>query len=450
MPALVAMRFNPDMKAKYKAMRTAGKPPKRHNCHHAKTHPTRKHTHQAKQKMETKISLIKTDTLVKGSETLCASLICESVSAYVEFTPQKIFREVFICDTSTPQKEQCGVVVAVEYHSAIGTAAWTDLRRSLIDDAVSGIRGTPRMKPVGSKAYWYDHFRLGNKTIDRYIGEDTPYLRAQLDRHLEIANARKQSDRERARLMRVLRAEGYLFADVGSGQIVSAMANAGVFRLGGTIVGTQAFRCYEGELGIRIGFDQSAATDDIDIASFERLSLALADTVEPPLVDVFTELQFDPLPALESGKTWRWRQTNRQTLIEFLTPSFEENEGVRDLPALGVNAQSLHFLNYLISDPIRVPFLYRSGVLVQIPRPERYAIHKLIVADRRQGGLDALKAHKDRAQAAFLIEALAEARPDDIAEAYRLANDTGPAWRKRISASLQYLPAVAKLLKELP
>ncbi|WP_150526618.1 nucleotidyltransferase family protein [Roseibium sediminis] len=335
----------------------------------------------------------------------------------------------------------------IEYHSAIGTAAWTDLRRSLIDGSISDLRGTPRQKTVGAKTYWYDHFRVGNRTVDRYIGEDTPELRGRLERQAEIAQAAKQAERDRARLMRVLRAEGYLFADVGSGQVVAAMAKAGVFRLGGTIVGTHAFRCYEGELGVRIGFDQSATTDDIDIASFERLSLALADTVEPPLAETFAELQFDPLPAMESGKTWRWRHTNRQTLVEFLTPSFEEDEAIRDLPSLGVNAQSLHFLNYLIAEPIRVPFLYRSGVLVQIPRPERYAVHKLIVADRRQGGPNAIKAHKDRAQAAFLIEALAETRPEDLAEAYQVALEAGPAWRQRIAASLKRLPKTADLLQ---
>jgi hypothetical protein len=339
--------------------------------------------------------------------------------------------------------------VTIDYHSAIGTAAWTDLRRSLRDGEVSELRGAPRSKVVGSKTYWYDHFRVGQKTIDRYIGEDTPELRNRLERQSEIARAAKLAERDRARLMRVLRAEGYLFADVGSGQVVSAMAKAGVFRLGGTIVGTQAFRCYEGELGIRIGFDQSATTDDIDIASFERLSLALADTVDPPLAEVFSELQFDPVPAIDSGKTWRWRQTHRQTLVEFLTPSFEEDEAIRDLAVLGVSAQSLHFLNYLIADPISVPFLYRSGVLVQIPRPERYAVHKLIVADRRQGGADALKAHKDRAQAAFLIEALTETRPDDLAEAYQTAMETGPEWRKRIAASLQRMPATSALLDRL-
>jgi len=46
--------------------------------------------------------------------------------------------------------------------------------------------------------------------------------------------------------------------------------------------------------------------------------------------------------------------------------------GQRPLIALGVSAQALHHLNYLIAEPIHAAVLYRSGVLVQIPRPERY------------------------------------------------------------------------------
>ena len=115
-------------------------------------------------------------------------------------------------------------------------------------------------------------------------------------------------------------------------------------------------------------------------------------------------------------------------------------EDIRDLPAPGVSAQSLHFLNCLIADPIKAAVLYRSGVLVQIPRPERFAIHKLIVADRRRGGPDALKSVKDRAQAAFLISVLAEDRPDDLAEAYEAAIGNGVKWRDRIAASLKRMP----------
>jgi hypothetical protein len=104
----------------------------------------------------------------------------------------------------------------------------------------------------------------------------------------------------------------------------------------------------------------------------------------------------------------------------------------------------------LIAEPIAAAVIYRNGVLVQIPRPERYAVHKLIVADRRQGGADALAARKDREQAAFLIEALAEDRPDDLVEALEDARSRGPRWRERLDRSLARLPAVAALLARLP
>lgn len=334
----------------------------------------------------------------------------------------------------------------IQHHSAIGVAAWTDLLRLLKDGGVSDLRGSPKLKTIGKRKYWYDQYRLGTEVVDRYIGEDSPELRARLARHEEIARELKTNGQQRARLMRVLRAENYLMSDAGTGQAIAAMARAGVFRLGGTLVGTQAFRLYEGELGVRIGLDQSAVTDDIDIASFERLSIALGDRVDPSLGDGFSQLKFEAMPSLEAGKVWRWRQTDRRTLVEFLTPSFSEDEGVRDLPALGVSAQSLHFLNFLIAEPLQTPLLYRAGVLVQVPRPERYAIHKLIVADRRRNGPDELKARKDRAQAAFLIEVLCEDRPDDLADAYATALASGPAWRSRLSATLERMPRVAERL----
>ncbi len=143
-----------------------------------------------------------------------------------------------------------------------------------------------------------------------------------------------------------------------------------------------------------------ANTGDIDIAQFERLSVALEDHVDPALADTFSTLKFDPVPDHDPNKTWRWAQGGSGQLVEFLTPAFGQ-EIVRELPALGVNAQALNYLNYLIADPIYAAAIYRSGILVQVPRPEKFAVHKLIVADRRRGGASQLKASKDREQAAF-------------------------------------------------
>lgn len=249
-------------------------------------------------------------------------------------------------------------------------------------------------------------------------------------------------------LIRILRAEGYASIDRTTGSLLDAFSKTGVFRLGGTLIGTVAFRLYEGELGVGLGFDRLAQTDDIDVASFERLSFALNDTVTTPLETVFRELKFLPQPALEPTSVWRWAQSTRGTLVEFLMPA-QKDEGVRPLPALGVSAQALRHLDFLLEQPITAVGLYRSGVRVQIPRPEAYAIHKLIVAERRRGGADAIKARKDRAQAAFLIEALADIRPDELAEAYADALSRGPRWKEQISRSLKKMSGAAEMLRSI-
>ena len=133
-------------------------------------------------------------------------------------------------------------------------------------------------------------------------------------------------------------------------------------------------------------------------------------------------------------------------MVEFLTPSFDAEEGIRDLPALGVKAQALHHLNYLIADPIHAVALYRDGILVQIPRPEKFAIHKLIVADRRRDGATSFKAEKDREQAAFIIATMAEDRPSEVWDAYEDAMARGPRWRERLARTLERMPATRDIL----
>ncbi len=334
----------------------------------------------------------------------------------------------------------------INRHSAVAQAAYADLLRSLRDETASELRGAPTRVERGARAYWYDSYRIGSEVKKRYVGEDTPELRDRLSRAGAARAGTKERKTHRTRLIRILRAEGFLGIDAGAGSLLAALAASGVFRLGGTLVGTYAFRLYEGLLGLRYAFDETAQTGDVDIACFERLSLALEDVASPPVADVLGDFSFAPVPGVGERRSWKWRQTQSDLLVEFLTPSFDGKEDRRPLAALGVDAQALHHLNYLIAEPEAAAVPYRSGVLVQVPRPERFAIHKLIVADRRREGPESFKSRKDRVQAAFLIRALSEDRPEDLGEALEDAVARGPRWRLRIERSLARMPETKTLL----
>lgn len=115
---------------------------------------------------------------------------------------------------------------------------------------------------------------------------------------------------------------------------------------------------------------------------------------------------------------------------------------------MGVYAQALSFLNYLIADPIPAVAIYRSGVLVQIPRPERYAVHKLIVAQRREGSAKA-KAKKDLDQAEALIQVLSEDRPAELEDAFDAAMAKGQKWQRAIKRSMRQRLEIARRLESL-
>ena len=333
-------------------------------------------------------------------------------------------------------------------HSRPAVVAYQDLLRLHLDERASSLIGTVEERRRNGRTYLYDRFRIGTEMMSRYLGEDKPELRERLER-AEALKAEAEVRRKRmTKLARTLRAEGFITTDRETGSMLLAFSKAGVFRLGGTLVGTSAYGLYQGELGVRMDYEELAQTGDIDVASFERLSVALEDKVEENPAEILRMLKFDPVPGIHDRQVWKWRQSHSEVMIEFLTPAFG-NETVKPLPALGVSAQALHYLNFLIADPIHAVALYRSGVLVQVPRPERFAIHKLIVADRRRNGPDQLKARKDRAQAEFLVAVLSEDRPDELAEAYEDALSRGARWRDRIQASLKRMPETAERLSAL-
>jgi hypothetical protein len=77
-------------------------------------------------------------------------------------------------------------------------------------------------------------------------------------------------------------------ADRFTGDIVQALAKAGLFRLRGVLSGTVAFQCYSAYLGIRLPF-AAIRTGDADLAQDFAISAEVADSL-PPILDLLKGL----------------------------------------------------------------------------------------------------------------------------------------------------------------
>ena len=143
-------------------------------------------------------------------------------------------------------------------HSSTSQVAYHDLLRSFLTERTAALKGTPTREARRGRYYWYDSYRVGVQVKKTYIGEDGPALAAQIATHRTDAAQSTARATHRSRLVRLLRADGFITTDAASGSLYAAMAKIGVFRLGGTIVGTHALRLYEGKLGLRYSFDQMA------------------------------------------------------------------------------------------------------------------------------------------------------------------------------------------------
>ncbi|GHE73818.1 hypothetical protein GCM10019059_36670 [Camelimonas fluminis] len=277
-----------------------------------------------------------------------------------------------------------------------------------------------------------------------YVGRfDDPEITRRVEKFKELKAAAK----ERRQLVRTLVREANLPApEVFVGRIVEALAKAGFFRLRGVLVGTVAYQCYSAMLGIRL--PQSAMmTADPDFAQFHSISVAVDDEM-PPVLETLASVDpsFRPIPSQADSHVTTQFITRNNFKVEFLTP----NRGSDDLsgkpalmPALGgASAQPLRFLDFLIYQPMRAALLHGAGVPVMVPAPERYAVHKLIIAQRRLHDRDgSAKSQKDLMQAAALMGAFAElGMMGDLCDAYVEAYQRGPVWRELLEQGLQKLP----------
>jgi hypothetical protein len=303
-------------------------------------------------------------------------------------------------------------------------------------------QGSFRKKSVKGRTYWYYQEGARNpetgRQRERYVGLESPELLQRIAEH----GQQKVAYKERRSLIATLKRAGLSSPPQIFGELLAALSEAGVFRMRACLVGTFAYTTYEGLLGVKLPGAQ-LTTMDLDRAQFREISLAISeDERTPPLLEILKGVDptFDSAPTLDH-RSQSTRFSNREGLrVDVLVPNRgPDPQGPEPLPALGVYGQLLRYLDYLIYEPVQAVVLYGAGILVNVPRPERFAVHKLIVSQVRP---DVAKRRKDLHQSQVLLEVLLQRDRFALADAFSEAMDRGPKWRRHIQGGLESLNGI--------
>ncbi|MBX3506445.1 MAG: DUF1488 family protein [Parvibaculum sp.] len=280
-------------------------------------------------------------------------------------------------------------------------------------------------KTVRGRKYWYFQEATPEGRRQKYVGPETEELLEKIARHRDALD----DTRDRQALVSMLVRSAYLpRPQPKMGQVLQALAEAGVFRLRAVLVGTLAYQTYAAMLGVRLPA-ASLQTGDLDIAQHRTISVAAKDKTLPPLpVLKAVDASFRPVPHLKNSTRSTSYVAAGGLRVDFLTPNRGAESGEpAALPALATDAHPLRFLDYLIHEPTQAVVLHGAGVHVSVPTPERYALHKLIVAQRPERPHE--KRSKDIVQAENLLKVLLEGRLHDLLDAWQDAVGRGKKWK---------------------
>jgi hypothetical protein len=294
------------------------------------------------------------------------------------------------------------------------------------------VAGSVYRRTADGAEYIYAKISVGSTRLDQFVGKSGD---PETEARVESLRVGTQLAAQRRRFVSILRREGLAGPDRTMGAILDALAHAGLFRAGAVLVGTAAYLVSEPLVGSRLP-SPTLMTGDVDLAT---ASLAL--TAEPPerLETILRRADptFEGVPQLKpKAPPSRFRNASGY-LVDLVTPTRTRNDSNPvALTQLKAGAAPLQYLAWLIDGAVRTAALTGAGVLVNVPQPARFAVHKLILAQRRDAS-GRSKRGKDLAQAKALIEVLRAHDPFALEDALADARGQGEAgWSAPISRSL--------------
>lgn len=293
----------------------------------------------------------------------------------------------------------------------------------------------------GADYLYYQYRDLDGRTRQAYLGPDDQTTHILVSK-LDCMTKNREEDLARLNELRA--------AFVGAGgttiehaplRVIRAFVDAGALQPGmgyAVLIGTHAFNVLSNFLGVR--WSSQMQTQDIDMAGATDIDVAISRP-DTPAADVLKQLEmgFIPVPTLDPRQaSTSFRVRGQDLRVDLLTPLVgKPSKRGHFVPALNAVAEPLPFLDYLVDTQVAAVVVgKRSQALINVPLPERFALHKLLVAESRSSAF-ATKAVKDRQQAMQVLSVLMDDAPDGVAVAKSELMARGKSWTSKLETALR-------------
>ena len=297
-------------------------------------------------------------------------------------------------------------------------------------------------KTVSGHRYWYLELVVGSTKRQYSLGRDTDELRTLIEKQKKLFSRATPDLKQREKLVAMF-VSGGGFAPGGSdGRVLEVLAQAGTFLTGGVLVGSHAFNTYGNMLGVS-WTSAAMQTQDMDPASLHQVEIAMRqDAPDVKTVLLESGMGFFEVPALNPKlPSTSFKLRGQEFKVDLLTPLEGPNTSKPvHLPHFKTFAHPMRFLEYLLDDSQDAVIPFRSGVLVNVPNPARFALHKLVVSQRRPVAQQT-KVNKDIQQAEALLAVLLEDRPGDVWIALEAAQGMPGKYQQQLAEGMRFLSA---------
>ena len=311
-------------------------------------------------------------------------------------------------------------------------------RAAELSGTLAGLSGSFHKQIRKGAGYWYFMYR--EPGVERpslvYVGPDNDKVRSLVKGFKSAGGASPLAPQARAAI-----ALGCVPLAAKHFRIVKRLSECGLFHAGGLLIGTHAFIAMGNLLGVR--WLHGTATLDVDIGRAGRnVSVALPADLKIDVHGALESLKLGLLPISElDGKLGAQYRSNddAELRVDFVTSMTREGEPVR-MPDLNIALEPLKFMEFSLEGTTQGCVFANAGACaVNLPSPERFAIHKLIVYGERPIR-ERTKATKDLLQAAAIVEGCLEnGREDELKAAWDDATGRGRGWKQRASEGRQAL-----------